>query len=224
MIEIVLDTETTGLSAKDGHRIVEIGCVELKNQIPTKRFFHCLLNPERKVSEDAFKIHGYSNEFLSTKQKFSEVAENFLEFINDNKLIIHNAEFDLSHLNNELTMIGKDTIKNNRVIDTLKLAREKFPGSAINLDSLCKKFKINYLKRQRHNALVDCELLSKVYINLIDQKEPVLDFLIQNEVDTLKKKDIKFIKYSKKIIKPKSEEIQLHKNFLKNELKKNFFN
>ena len=162
--------------------------------------------------------------FLSTKQKFSEVAENFLEFINDNKLIIHNAEFDLSHLNNELTMIGKDTIKNNRVIDTLKLAREKFPGSAINLDSLCKKFKINYLKRQRHNALVDCELLSKVYINLIDQKEPVLDFLIQNEVDTLKKKDTKFIKYSKKIIKSTSEEIQLHKNFLKKELKKNFFN
>ena len=224
MIEIVLDTETTGLSVKEGHRIIEIGCIELKNQIPTKRFFHCLLNPQRKVTEEAFKIHGYSDEFLSNKKNFSEIAKDFLEFINDKKLIIHNADFDLSHLNNELTKIGKDTIKKNRVIDTLELAREKFPGSAINLDSLCKKFKINYSKRQRHNALADCELLSKVYINLIDQKEPALDFLIQNEVATLEKRDPKFTKYSKKIVKPTLEEIQSHKNFLKNELKKNFFN
>ena len=224
MIEIVLDTETTGLSVKDGHRIIEIGCIELKNQIPTKRFFHCLLNPERKVSEDAFKIHGYSDEFLSNKKKFPEVAKDFLEFINDKKLIIHNADFDLSHLNNELTIVNENTIKKDRVIDTLELARKKFPGSAINLDSLCKKFRINYSKRQRHNALVDCELLSKVYINLIDQKEPTLDFLIQNEIATSKKKDAKLTKYSKTIIKPTSEEIQLHKNFLKNELKKNFFN
>jgi len=224
MIEIVLDTETTGLSVKDGHRIVEIGCIELKNQIPTKRFFNCLLNPERKVSEDAFKIHGYSDEFLSNKKKFPEVVKDFLEFINDKKLIIHNADFDLSHLNNELTMVNENTIKKDRVIDTLELARKKFPGSAINLDSLCKKFRINYSKRQRHNALVDCELLSKVYINLIDQKEPTLDFLIQNKISTLKKKDAKLTKYSKIIIKPTSEEIQLHKNFLKNELKKNFFN
>ena len=224
MIEIVLDTETTGLSVKDGHRIVEIGCLELENQIPTKRFFHCLLNPERKVSEEAFKIHGYSDEFLSKKKKFSEIAKDFLEFINDKKLIIHNADFDLSHLNNELTIIGKATIKKNRVIDTLELAREKFPGSASKLDSLCKKFRINYSEKQRHNALVDCELLSKVYINLIDQKEPTLDFITQNEFETLNKKDFKLTKYSKKIIQPTSEEIQLHKNFLKNELKKNFFN
>ena len=224
MIEIVLDTETTGLSVKDGHRIIEIGCIELKNQIPTKRFFHCLLNPERKVSEDAFKIHGYSDEFLSNKKKFPEVVKDFLEFINDKKLIIHNADFDLSHLNNELAIVNENTIKKDRVIDTLELARKKFPGSAINLDSLCKKFRINYSKRQRHNALVDCELLSKVYINLIDQKEPTLDFLIQNEIATSKKKDAKLTKYSKTIIKPTSEEIQLHKNFLKNELKKNFFN
>ena len=199
MLEIVLDTETTGLSVKDGHRIVEIGCLELENQIPTKRFFHCLLNPERKVSEDAFKIHGYSDEFLSNKKNFLEVAKDFLEFINDKKLIIHNADFDLSHLNNELTIIGKDTIKKNRVIDTLELAREKFPGSAINLDSLCKKFRINYSKKQRHNALVDCELLSKVYIKLIDQEEPTLDLSIYHEFETLKKKDAKFIKYSKKM-------------------------
>ena len=224
MIEIVLDTETTGLSVREGHRIVEIGCIELKNQIPTERFFHCLLNPERKVSEDAFKIPGYSDDFLSNKKKFSEVAKDFLEFINDKKIIIHNADFDLSHLNNELTKIGKNIIKKNRVVDTLELAREKFPGSAINLDSLCNKFRIDYSNRQKHNALLDCELLSKVYINLIDQKEPALDFLIQNKVETLKKEDAKFTKHSKKIIKPTSEEIQLHKNFLKNELKKNFFN
>ena len=224
MIEIVLDTETTGLSVKEGHRVVEIGCIELENQIPTKRFFHCLLNPERKISEAAFKIHGYSDEFLSNKKKFSEIAKDFLEFINDKKLIMHNADFDLSHLNNELTIIGQDKIKKNRIIDTLELAREKFPGSAINLDSLCKKFRIHYLKSQRHTALVDCELLSKVYINLIDQKEPALDFLLEKEIDNLKKKDMKFKKYSKKIIKPTPEEIQLHKNFLKNNLKKNFFN
>jgi DNA polymerase-3 subunit epsilon len=224
MIEIVLDTETTGLSVKEGHRIVEIGCVELENQIPTKRFFHCLLNPERKVSEDAFKIHGFSDEFLSNKKKFSEIAKDFLEFINDKKLIIHNADFDLSHLNNELTMIGKNIIKKNRVIDTLELAREKFPGSAINLDSLCKKFRINYSKKQRHNALADCELLSKVYINLIDQKEPTLDFITQNEFEAINKKDFKFTIYSKKIIQPTSEEMQLHKIFLKKELKKNLFN
>jgi|TARA_B100000959_G_scaffold50858_1_gene52761 DNA polymerase-3 subunit epsilon len=223
MLEIVLDTETTGLSAKDGHRIVEIGCLELENQIPTKRFFHCFLNPERKVSEDAFKIHGYSDKFLLKKKKFSEIAKDFLEFINDKKLIIHNADFDLSHLNNELTMIGRDMIKKNRVIDTLELAREKFPGSAINLDSLCKKFKIDYSKRQKHNALIDCELLSKVYINLIDQKEPTLDFSTQNEIELLKKKNAKFTRYSKKIIDPTSEEIHLHDKFLKNELKKNFF-
>ena len=224
MIEIVLDTETTGLSVKEGHRIIEIGCIELKNQIPTERSFHCFLNPERKVAEDAFKIHGYSDEFLSNKKKFPEIVDDFLEFINDKKLIIHNADFDLSHLNNELTIIGKDTIKKNRVIDTLELAREKFPGSAINLDSLCKKFRINYSKKQRHNALVDCELLSKVYINLIDQKEPTLDFITQNEFETLNKKDFKFTKYSKKIIQLTSQEMELHNNFLKKELKKNFFN
>ena len=224
MIEIVLDTETTGLSVKDGHRIIEIGCIELENQIPTKKFFHCLLNPEKKVSEEALKIHGYSDEFLSKQKKFSEIGEDFLRFIDDKKLIIHNADFDLSHLNNELKKIGKDTIKKHRVIDTLELAREKFPGSAINLDSLCKKFRIDNSKRQKHNALVDCELLSKVYINLIDQKEPTLDFLIQNKTESLKKKDDQIINYSKKIIKLTSDEIKQHKTFLNKELKKNFFN
>jgi len=224
MIEIVLDTETTGLSVKDGHRIVEIGCMELNNQIPTKKFFHCLLNPERKVSEEALKVHGYSDEFLSNQKKFSEIVEDFLRFINDKILIIHNADFDLSHLNSELKKIGKNIIKKDRVIDTLELARKKFPGSAINLDALCKKFRVDNSKREKHNALIDCELLSKVYINLIDQKEPTLNFLTKNKTVSSKKKSDQIIKYSKKIIKLTSDEIKLHSTFLNKELKKNFFN
>ena len=224
MIEIVLDTETTGLSIKEGHRIVEIGCIELKNQIPTNRFFHCLLNPERKVSDEAFKVHGYSDEFLSKQKKFPEIANDFLQFIDGKKLIIHNADFDLSHLNNELKIIGKNFIKRDMVIDTLELAREKFPGSAVNLDSLCKKFKISYSKDKRHNALVDCDLLSKVYINLIDQKEPTLDFSAEGENKESAKKNLESVNYSKIIVMPTQEELKLHQNFLKNELKKNFFN
>ena len=169
MNEIVLDTETTGLSVKEGHRLVEIGCVELNNLIPTKKRFHCYINPERKVSEKAFKIHGYTDEFLSKEKKFKEIVEEFLEFIKDKRLIIHNAEFDLAHLNNELKILGKEKL-NNEVVDTLALARDKFPGSSINLDALCKRFRIDNSKREKHTALIDCELLSKVYINLIDQK------------------------------------------------------
>ena len=224
MFEIILDTETTGLSVKDGHRIVEIGCLELENQIPTGKVFHCFLNPEKKVSEDAFKIHGYSDEFLKKQPPFLEIADDFLKFINGKKLVIHNADFDLSHLNNELMKIDKKAIKKDIIIDTLELARGKFPGSANNLDSLCKRFRIDYSKRQKHNALVDCELLSKVYINLIDQKEPILDFSLNKDVKTSKNKNDKAINYSKKIIKLTSEEIKLHKKFLKSEQNKNFFN
>ena len=172
MIEIVLDTETTGISVAKGHRIVEIGCIELEDQIPTSKTFHCYLNPQRKVSEDAVKIHGYTDEFLSDKKLFKDVVDDFLLFIKDKKLIIHNADFDLSHLNNELGLIGKSKISKDNVIDTLDLARDKFPGSQISLDALCKRFRIDNSRRIKHTALVDCELLSKVYINLIDQKEP----------------------------------------------------
>ena len=168
MKEIILDTETTGLSVKDGHRIVEIGCIELKNQIPTKKTFHCYLNPQRKVSEDAIKVHGYTDEFLSDKKKFSDVADDFLQFIQNKKLIIHNAEFDISHINNELKLISKPTISKDNVIDTLDIAREKYPGSSISLDALCKRFRIDNSRRKLHTALIDCELLSKVYINLTD--------------------------------------------------------
>jgi len=222
MNEIVLDTETTGLEVKDGHRIVEIGCIELQNQIPTSKKFHCYLNPERKVSEKALEVHGYTDEFLAPKKKFLEIVDDFLNFIENKKLIIHNAEFDLSHLNNELSLIGKKKIDKKNVIDTLMLARDKFPGSPNHLNALCKRFRIDNSKRTQHSALVDCELLSKVYINLIDQKEPTLNFTI-NEKEKLNI-DLDNIMYCKKIVYPTQEELNKHKQYLKSNLKKNFFN
>ena len=222
MKEVVLDTETTGLSVQDGHRVVEIGCIELDNLIPTSKKFHCYLNPERKVSEKAFEVHGYTDEFLSTKKKFKEVADDFINFINNKRLIIHNAEFDLSHLNNELSLLGKNKIDKKNIFDTLELARDKFPGSSISLDALCKRYRIDNSKRTKHTALVDCELLYKVYINLIDQKEPTLNFQ-NHKNDNL---DINLINnnlYCKKIVKITTEELELHKNYLKKNLKKNFF-
>ena len=222
MKEIVLDTETTGISTKDGHRIVEIGCIELDNLIPTENKFHCYLNPERKVSQKAFEVHGYSDIFLSNKKKFREVAEDFLNFIKDKKLIIHNAEFDLSHLNNELKILGKKKLE-NEIIDTLVLARDKFPGSQISLDALCKRYRIDNSKRVQHSALIDCSLLAKVYINLIDQKEPTLDFKKNNNED-LSQFNLNRVSYSKKIITPTSKELENHNIYLKTFLKKNFFN
>tara|TARA_A100001388_G_scaffold184844_1_gene138725 strand:+ start:1545 stop:2207 length:663 start_codon:yes stop_codon:yes gene_type:complete len=220
MKEIVLDTETTGISVKDGHRIVEIGCIELDNLIPTKNKFHCYLNPGRKVSEKALSIHGYTDEFLSDKKKFSEIGEEFLNFISNKKLIIHNAEFDLSHINNELELIGKKKLE-NQVVDTLILARDKFPGSLVNLDALCKRYGVDNSKRKNHTALIDCDLLAKVYINLIDQKEPTLDFQSQNENFLNHETHNKL--YYKKVVKPSFSELQNHKEYLKNKLKKNFF-
>ena len=220
MNEIILDTETTGLSIKDGHRIVEIGCIELNELIPTQNKFHCYLNPERKVSEKALEVHGYTDEFLSKKKKFSEIVDEFLNFIEGKRLIIHNAEFDLSHLNNELKILGKEPIK-NEIIDTLILARNKFPGSSISLDALCKRYRIDNTKRTLHTALIDCDLLAKVYINLIDQKEPTLDF--QNKEENIKERNNQNISYFKKIVSPTKNEIVSHKNYLKNNLKKNFY-
>lgn len=222
MIEIVLDTETTGLSVKDGHRIVEIGCVELDDLIPTKKIFHFYLNPERKVSEEAFKVHGYTDEFLLDKKKFSEIADDFLEFIKDKKIIIHNAEFDIAHINNELLIAGKEKISKTNIVDTLDIARNKYPGSAISLDALCKRFRIDNSKREKHTALVDCELLAKVYINLLDQKEPLLNFNNLNEI-TKNENNQRINNYSKKIIIPTTDEINKHKEFLKKNFKRNFF-
>lgn len=221
MKEVVLDTETTGLSVKDGHRIVEIGCIELDDLIPTKKIFHCYLNPERKVSESALKVHGYTDNFLSDKKKFLDVADEFLKFVDGKKIIIHNAEFDIAHLNNELSLINKKPISKDNVIDTLEIARNKFPGSSISLDALCKRFKIDNSRRIKHTAIIDCELLSKVYINLIDQKEPLFQFKEENENSNINL--TKTNNYSKKIIKITKDEYEKHKNFLKTELKKNFF-
>ncbi len=221
MKEIVLDTETTGLSVKDGHRIVEIGCIELDNLIPTKNVFHAYLNPERKVSESALKVHGYTDEFLSDKKRFIDIADEFLNFIKDKRIVIHNAEFDVGHLNNELKMINRNIIMRENVVDTLEIARNKFPGSAISLDALCKRFRVDNSRRKKHTALIDCELLSKVYINLLDQKEPIFQFEKNKELEQTKKID-NFI-YSKKVIKISNEEMKIHKKFLEKELKKNFF-
>ena len=222
MKEIILDTETTGLSVKDGHRIVEIGCVELDNLVPTKNIFHCYLNPERKVSEKAFEVHGYSDQFLSDKKKFVEIADEFLNFIKDKKIIIHNAEFDISHLNNELSIASKPEINKENTVDTLDLARNKFPGSGISLDALCKRFRIDNSKREKHTALIDCELLAKVYINLLDQKEPKLNFSNFVDINSVETQN-KNITYSKKIVFPTSEELEQHREFLKRDLKKNFY-
>ncbi len=221
MKEIVLDTETTGLSIKDGHRIVEIGCIELENLIPTKNKFHYYLNPERKVSEKALQIHGYTDNFLSQQRKFVEIAQEFLEFIKGKRLIIHNAEFDLGHLNNELNLLGKNKI-NNEIVDTLAIARDKFPGSSLSLDALCKRFRIDNSNRTQHTALIDCDLLSKVYINLIDQKEPKLNFQ-NNDNENLELNNSRVI-YFKKVVALSKDEIKKHKIYLSQHLKKNYFN
>ena len=222
MKEVILDTETTGLFVKDGHRIVEIGCIELEDLIPTKNRFHCYLNPERKVSEKALEVHGYTDEFLSTQKKFSEVVDEFLNFIENKRLVIHNAEFDLSHLNNELALLGKKKLDRESAVDTLALARDKFPGSPLSLDALCKRYRVDNSKRTQHTALIDCDLLAKVYINLLDQKEPTLNFKNEdNERVIINSKNTK--QYYKKVIKPTDEELKRHKEYLKSSLKKNFF-
>ena len=222
MKEVILDTETTGLSVRDGHRIVEIGCIELENLIPTKNRFHCYLNPERKVSEKALEVHGYTDEFLSTHKKFAEIVDDFLGFIENKRLVIHNAEFDLSHLNNELALLGKKKLNSENVVDTLALARDKFPGSPISLDALCKRYRVDNSKRTQHTALIDCDLLAKVYINLLDQKEPTLNFKNEdNEKIIINSNDTN--QYYKKVVKPSEIELKLHEEYLKKNLKKNFF-
>jgi|TARA_Y100000389_G_scaffold39097_1_gene33494 DNA polymerase III subunit epsilon len=222
MKEIVLDTETTGISIKEGHRIVEIGCIELDNLVPTKNKFHCYLNPERKVSEKALEVHGYTDEFLAKQKKFEEIGEQFLEFIKNKRLVIHNADFDLGHLNNELSILGKKKIS-NEIVDTLVLARDKFPGSPVSLDALCKRYRVDNSKRTQHTALIDCDLLAKVYINLIDQKEPTLNFQSQDQ-GVEKDRNNSSVAYFKKIITPTDQEQKKHKEYLKLNLKKNYFN
>ena len=223
MNEIFLDTETTGLSSNDGDRILEIACIETKDLIPTKKIFHKLINPERKVSQEAFKVHGFSNDFLQDKQKFKEIADELLEFIDGKKLIIHNAPFDIGFLNSELKKINKKVLDIKKVDDSLSLARSKFPASSNSLDNLCKRFNIDISRRTKHNALLDCELLREVYINLVGQKEPSLSFSANYNPEE-NKISVKSMRNREKIvIEIDPEEIKKHNNFLKSNLKKNFF-
>ena len=224
MLEVILDTETTGLSAAGNHKIVEIGCIELENQIPTNKIFHTYLNPQRAVSEDAFKVHGYSDKFLADKKVFSEIVEDFINFIEGKKLIIHNAPFDLSFLDYELKLVNKKAINRKNVIDTLELARLKYPGAQNSLDALCKRFKIDNSKREKHSALTDCQLLKEVYINLLDQKEPKLNLESKDISDIKLNNQLNEIKNIKrKVIEISKEELELHKKFIKTSLQKNFF-
>ena len=219
MYEIFLDTETTGLSFKDGHRIVEIACIETKDLISTGNVFHRLINPERNIPEEAFKIHGFSEKFLSTKEKFDKISDDFLNFIDGKKIIIHNAPFDLSFLNGELSVLNKKTIDPKQVLDSLEIARNKFPGTSNSLDALCKRFNIDLSKRIKHNALLDCQLLREVYINLLDVKEPKFNLSTNNLEQNLTRNK----KYNKKIVEISSNEINMHKEFLRKELKKNYY-
>ncbi len=225
MLEVILDTETTGLSTAEKHRIVEIGCIELDNQIPTNKIFHEYINPQRSVSEEAYKIHGYSDKFLANKNTFNKIAEGFLNFIKDKKIIIHNAPFDLGFLNYELKLIGLEKVDKKNVVDTLELARTKFPGSQNSLDALCKRFNVDNSRREKHNALTDCQLLKEVYINLLDQKTPKLD-LESRDINNTKSNynNEKKINTSRRIIKPTDGELQLHKKYLKSNLSKNYYN
>ena len=223
MNEIFLDTETTGLSYRDGDKIVEIACIETKDLIPTKNIFHELINPKRNMPDEAFKIHGFTSDFLKTKKTFEEISDDFVNFIQNKKIIIHNASFDLGFLNHELKLIKKNEIKKENIIDTLVLAREKNPGTSNSLDALCRKFSIDLSRRKKHNALLDCELLREVYINLLDVREPKLNFTKSDEnTNSVTNLDIKKI-YYKKIINPTEKELDKHKNFLKTEIKKNYF-
>ena len=220
MTEIFLDIETTGLSFREKHKIVEIACIETNELIPTKNIFHKIINPERSVPDEAFKIHGFSSDFLKDKPKFHQIADELLEFVKDNDLIIHNASFDVPFINYELNLIKKKSITKNKIIDTLELARSKYPGSSNSLDALCKRFNVDLSKRTKHNAVLDCNLLREVYINLLDVKEPKLSFNSETEKSSVKGK---VFNYSKKIVKPSADEIKNHSLFLKTELKKNYF-
>ena len=220
MTEIFLDIETTGLSFREKHKIVEIACIETNELIPTKNIFHKIINPERSVPDEAFKIHGFSSDFLKDKPKFHQIADELLEFVKDNDLIIHNASFDVPFINYELNLIKKKSITKNKIIDTLELARSKYPGSSNSLDALCKRFNVDLSKRTKHNAVLDCNLLREVYINLLDVKEPKLSFNSETEKTSVKGK---VFNYSKKIVKPSADEIKNHSSFLKTELKKNYF-
>ena len=223
MYEIFLDTETTGLSPNEGHKIVEVACIETNDLISTNRVFHKIINPKRSVPDGAYNVHGFSTEFLKDKETFDKIADEFVEFIKDKRIIIHNASFDLSFLNHELKLIRKNEIKKDNIVDSLEVARGRFPGASNSLDALCKRFGIDISKRTKHNALLDCELLREVYINLLDAKEPKLMFSDESLEDNIKNRKNLHKNYCKNIVKLTSEEMKLHGNFIKKELKKNYY-
>ena len=223
MNEIFLDTETTGLSVSDKHKIVEIACIETNDLLPTNKIFHKIINPQRQVPEEAFKVHGFSTAFLKNKEIFEKIADEFLEFIKEKKIIIHNASFDLGFLNHELKLIRRNEIKKENIVDSLEIARNKFPGSSNSLDALCRRFNIDLSRRAKHNALLDCELLREVYINLLDVKEPKLIFSNDNPETNSKNRNMEKKNYCKIVVKPTENELKLHKEFLKKELKKNYY-
>ena len=206
MNEVFLDTETTGLSFRDGHKIVEIACIETKDLIVTGKVFHKLINPKRSMPNEAFKVHGFSKEFLQDKETFDLIVDEFLSFIKDKKIIIHNASFDLGFLDEELESIKKEKINKKLIIDSLEIARNKFPGTSNSLDALCRKFNIDLSRRRKHNALLDCELLREVYINLLDAKEPKFNLSVNvSQKNISKAKD-----YNKSIIKISDIETEKH--------------
>ena len=224
MLEVLLDIETTGLSITQDHRIVEIGCIELNEQIPTNKIFHEYINPQRKVSEEAYKVHGYSDKFLADKKKFSEIAEKFLDFIKEKKIIIHNADFDLGFINYELRKIKRKALDRTNIVDTLELARKKFPGAQNSLDALCKRYNIDNSKREKHSAIIDCKLLKEVYINLLGQKEPRLNFQNKEIIDNnFYKSKVNKNNFKRKIIEINDKELKLHKKYLSSYLSKNNF-
>ena len=219
MNEVFLDTETTGLSFRDGHKVVEIACIETKDLIATGKVFHKFINPKRSMPEEAYKVHGFSEKFLSDKETFDKVVDEFLSFIKDKKIIIHNASFDLGFLDGELSSIKRNKVEKKLVIDSLEVARNKFPGTSNSLDALCRKFNIDLSRRAKHNALLDCELLREVYINLLDAREPKFNLLSVNTEQNIASTQ----NYNKEIVQVSDPELKKHKSFLKSELKKNFY-
>src|SRR5690606_19514629 len=216
MREIVLDTETTGLDPYSGHRLVEIGCVELKNHVPTGEFYHVYINPERDVPEGAFNVHGLSEEFLRDHPLFKDVVDDFLNFIGDDPLVIHNAKFDMKFLNAELEWLERDPIPYSQAIDTLAMARKKFPGSPATLDALCKRFDVDNSSRHKHGALIDSELLAAVYLELIGGKQPGLSLDVEfNTGDSDAHTTIQRTFRPARTFDPSAEEVANHQEMLK---------
>ena len=215
MKRICLDIETTGLNPREGHKIVEIGCIELENNYPTGNVFQQYINPDKSMPEEALKIHGLTDDFLSDKPLFIEVADKFLKFLDNSELIIHNAKFDLGFLNFELDSISKSNLTEFKVIDTLALARKTFPGASNSLDALCKRYNIDNSKRNKHGALLDAELLADVFLEMNGGRQKGIELLFDRKKEKESHANTNLCLYSKKIVTPNKQELSDHKNILK---------